>query len=146
MKPHKYLPTTDGRDRGLSALIFRSCARKDMEMGGPVDCHWLIDHQLSPLPLGLGQYVNDCRGTHTSSNVAYCEIAVPWTAEWLSLRHLLPFVYWSADMLQGDSPTMLHVTALVSRRKVFLLVCPPVGHNTAQSPSTCHCSRGTGIR
>ena len=84
-----------------------------MELGGAAECLWLSDHQRSSLPLGLGQYVNDGA---LRSNVAYCELSLPWSAEWLRLRHLLPFAYWSSTAItEGD--IMMHCTALVTTRK-----------------------------
>lgn len=65
----------DGKDRGLSGLVFRSCSSRDRM--GPFmmsDTTWLTDRPQNPL--AVGQYVNNC-SRERPANVCYQEYDVP---------------------------------------------------------------------
>lgn len=64
----------DGRDAGLSKLIYKSCANRD-KIGFYIGCDisWLSECRLNPL--AVGQYVNN-QSSQYPANVAYQEVNI----------------------------------------------------------------------
>lgn len=100
----------DGKDQGLSKLVFRSCSGRDRV--GPFetsDTTWLTDTPRNPL--AVGQYVNNCCDDRPA-NVCYQEFDVPDSFP-IELRRFLPNVNYSQD-----SRRALRCVVLVSLRQV----------------------------
>ncbi|CAM9349580.1 unnamed protein product [Lampetra fluviatilis] len=101
----------DGRDRGLSRIVYRSCSGRDRL--GPhalSDVTWLTPQPINPL--SIGQYINNC-SNEKEANVCYQEFDVP-PAFPLNLRRFLPNVPYSHDI---ERP--LRCVVLVSLRKIL---------------------------
>ncbi|CAB3380622.1 Hypothetical predicted protein [Cloeon dipterum] len=100
----------DGKDWGLSRLVFKSCAGRDRM--GPrevADISWLTKNPINPL--NVGQYVNN----HTKdypSNVAYQEVEL---SQGLSheTRSMMPYVNYS-----GGRGLPNRIVALVATRNI----------------------------
>lgn len=100
----------DGRDRGLSRVVFRSCSGRDRL--GPFsmsDVSWLTDRPANPL--AVGQYVNNC-SNRTPANVCYQELDVPEEFP-VELHQFLPNVNYSAEARRP-----LRCVVLVSLRDI----------------------------
>lgn len=92
----------DGKNKGLSKLIYRSCAFRDV-IGRFMSCDltWLT---LRPInPLAVGQLVNNAtRDIH--ANVEYTEISTTWP---LDLQQFIPNIYYEPHL--DSTHTKLYV-------------------------------------
>uniref|UniRef100_UPI00358E96C3 SET domain-containing protein 9 isoform X3 n=1 Tax=Myxine glutinosa TaxID=7769 RepID=UPI00358E96C3 len=84
----------DGKAKGLSRLIYRSCSGRDWLGPHPLsDTTWLSADRLNPA--AVGQYVNNCCPDRPA-NVAYQEFDVPLDFP-LALRRFLPNVPYTSQ-------------------------------------------------
>ena len=104
----------DGKSRGLSGLLYRSCANRE-RVGGRLRCDlsWMGDELVNPL--SLGQRVNN-QSEERAANVEYIEMCVSSGALLPKQQRLLPCVSYSrTDSSVGES---LRVVGLVTTRDV----------------------------
>lgn len=103
----------DGKDRGLSKMIYKSCSKRDSVLGKLMcDTTWLTEEPVNPL--AVGQYVNN-QSNKYAANVAYQEFDVPASFP-MELRQYIPNT--EARLHQEMEQTMynrlLRVVVLVS--------------------------------
>ena len=108
----------DGKDSGISGMIFRSGEGRD-RIGHPdglmrcADSSWTFSAE--PVnPLNVGQYVNNANDEYPA-NVAYCELDVPSDFP-VELRCLLPNVNF--EMIAIDGKRDLKMIALVTTTEI----------------------------
>ncbi|KAL4235688.1 SET domain-containing protein 9 [Mactra antiquata] len=107
----------DGKDKGLSRMMYNSFARRDSLRGQLMcDNSWQTEYPLNPL--AVGQYVNN-QSNKFSANVAYQEFDVP--AKFPShLRKYIPNTEarLHQDMEQSMFNRLLRMVVLVSIRDI----------------------------
>ena len=103
---------TDGKSKGLSGLIYRSCANRE-RVGGRLRCDlsWMGEELVNPL--SLGQRVNN-QSEERSANVEYIEMTVSTGDMPPKEQRLLPWVNYSRQ----DCSEKLRVVGLVATRDV----------------------------
>lgn len=106
----------DGNNRGLSRMIFRSCAGRDRVGPCPTaDDSWVTSYPRNPL--SIGQFVNN-RSSSNPANVAYQEVTVlPGTFTLPELAYL-PTLWYSPP---PDTPLLdipIRLVVLVTIRDV----------------------------
>ncbi|XP_052776839.1 SET domain-containing protein 9-like [Mya arenaria] len=107
----------DGKDTGLSKMMYNSCARRDGVMGELMcDTSWLVEKPVNPL--AVGQYVNN-QTEEFPANVAYQEFDVPVSFP-VHLRKYFPNTEarLQTDMDQQLGQMLLRLVVLVSLREV----------------------------
>ncbi|KAK2725293.1 hypothetical protein QYM36_001670 [Artemia franciscana] len=106
----------DGKDRGLSKSIFKSCVNRD-RFGHHLiaDTSWLTPSLVSPL--NIGQYVNN-RSSGRPANVAYHEMTIPADFP-IHLRKYIPNISYRTVFLDeaGNFPP-LKIVGLVATRLI----------------------------
>ncbi|XP_014672041.1 PREDICTED: SET domain-containing protein 9-like [Priapulus caudatus] len=106
----------DGRDSGLSRLIYRSCSNRDRVGHFRLsDLSWLTERPVNPL--AVGQYVNN-EPRPRMANVAYQEVDIADGALPVQLMQYVPNVPFSHSGEWSADPRSLRVVALVATRDV----------------------------
>lgn len=102
----------DGNRRGLSRMMYRSCAGRDRigHLWPCCDESWLEDLQWNPL--GVGQIVNN-ENRHFSANVQYVECNLPTCH--LSRDH---FRFLPNNTVEPGIPPFIRIIALVALRDI----------------------------
>lgn len=104
----------DGKDCGISARIFKSCALRDRSMYGRDRCDWSwLYGQCGSNHLACGHYINYSNQPE-GANVSYLECDIRKSDLAPEQLALLPFVQYSLD----HSDTYARITGLVSLRKI----------------------------
>ncbi|XP_046463253.1 SET domain-containing protein 9-like [Daphnia pulex] len=104
----------DGKDRGISRKIFKSCVYRDLRWPFfPADLTWLTGDLINPL--NCGQYVNN-ETPEYPCNVAYQECDLPIDRFPIELRCYLPNIYYSSS--EGNQTKFLRVVALVAVKDI----------------------------
>jgi len=107
----------DGKNRGISGSIFKSCARRDVCWPHlPADLSWL-SHDLQN-PLNVGQFVNNQTSDYPC-NVSYQECNLPLDSIPIELQRYLPNVYYSGlNFNNSDQSRVLRIVALIAIKDV----------------------------
>eukprot|EP00731_Ephydatia_muelleri_P018222 Em0011g262a len=98
----------DGKNRGISMVIFKSCAFRDVV--GPFmscDITWLKTKRINPL--AIGQWVNN-HTRENAANVDYVEVDLPPDVP-LEWRRFIPNVYYNLNM---DAKNALRMVGLIA--------------------------------
>lgn len=103
----------DGKRRGVSGLVYRSCANRE-RVGGRLTCDlsWMGEEPANPLC--LGQRVNN-QNEDNVANVEYVEMDISVRQLLPKQRRLLPYVNYSSVDCYHDS---VRVVGLVATRQV----------------------------
>lgn len=106
----------DGKNRGLSKYIYKSCAYRD-KIGNYLcaDLSWLSDSPVNPL--NIGQYINNQSET-LDANVEYYELNLSLGDLTLEMRRLLPYVYWNS-IYYTDKISKFRTVCLVATRNIL---------------------------
>merc|ERR1712071_430722 len=103
----------DGKDRGISRSIFKSCVYRDLCWPHlPADLSWLSNDLKNPL--NVGQYVNN-QTPDFPCNVSYQECNLPLDKIPFHLQPYLPNIYYSG---LSNQPPVLRVVALIATKDI----------------------------
>jgi hypothetical protein len=105
----------DGRDRGISRSIFKSCLHRD-QVGSYLcgDLSWMGENPV--LPLSIGQYVNNST-QEFSANVEYQELDLLISRTPTSCLSFLPYVNFSSSA-DGGVRDFIRCVPLVATRDI----------------------------